>query len=85
MAKFKYVARLRNGREVTRNSDRVYTHHWRAWTLEPGGGGDSGFARSYELASKATASAITLLRKRLGPLALIESEIVEAHAVVVSA
>jgi hypothetical protein len=76
MAKFKYVARLGNGREVTRNSDRVYTHHWRAWVA--GNGGDSGFARSYELASKAASSAAKLLRKRLGHMAKIESEIVEA-------
>lgn len=78
MAKFKYTAQLMNGREVTRNSDRVYTHYWRAWV--DGEGGDGGFARSYELASKATSSAIALLRRRLGVSAIIQSEIVEAKA-----
>lgn len=83
MAKFKYVARLGNGREVTRNSDRIYTHHWRTWV--DGQGDDSGFARSRELADKAASSAGALLRKRLGHMAKIQSEIVEAQAVSVTA
>lgn len=83
MAKFKYVARLGTGTEVTRNSDRVYSHHWRTWVADQGG--DSGFAGSYELASKAASAAAKLLRKRLGHMAKIESEIVEAQAVAVTA
>lgn len=82
MAKIKYSAKLANGHVVTRNSDRAYTHFWRAHgrgEFKGYSGGDSGFSGSLELAMKAVASTISRIRKQGGADVQITSEIVEAR------
>lgn len=83
MTKIKYSATLANGHIVTRNSERTYSHYWlvsaRAGANDFSGG-DSGFARSRDLAVKAQASAISRYRKFGGPQVQIHSEIVPVVA-----
>lgn len=62
MAKTKYKATFTDGTEITRTTDRAYTHAWRlVWT---GGdlakyAGTKGFAASAELAHKAASARLS--------------------------
>lgn len=81
-AKIRYSAKLASGHVVTRNSDRTYTHYWRAWGRgEARGysGGDNGFSSSAELARKAVAATESRIRKDGGSDVVITSEIVEVQ------
>jgi hypothetical protein len=81
--RIKYSATLANGRTISRNSYREYSHFWAVSAKgEAKGfsGGDGGFARTLELASKAAASAEARYRKHGGADVQIKSEIVEVKA-----
>lgn len=54
MTKTKLTATFSNGRTITRGTKRTYSHAWQV--VRPGGGGATGFARTYALARAAADS-----------------------------